>query len=81
MNKEDLLDQQIERYVHNRMGADERIAFEEELHSDDKLRRAVDILSEFISLYNHALFNLKKKLDDTESNLKEENFFEEGGEG
>ncbi len=81
MNHEDLLDQQIENYIHNRMSDAERTAFEESLRGDLDLKKQVFDLLTLKSLYSKELFELKKKLDSTEENLKEENFFDEGGEG
>ncbi len=80
MNHEDLLDQQIENYIHGRMTDAERTAFEESLRGDQDFKRQVLDLLALKSLYSKDLFELKKKLDSTETYLKEENFFEEGGE-
>ena len=81
MNKEDLLDKQIENYIHNRMTVDERAAFEEALTADEKLRNDVFDLMTLKSIYNKDLFELKQRLDTAEKNLTQEKFFEEGEEG
>ena len=81
MNKEDLLDKQIENYIHNRMTVDERAAFEEALTADEKLRNDVFDLMTLKSIYNKDLFELKQRLDTAEKNLTKEKFFEEGEEG
>lgn len=80
MNSEDLIDKQIENYIHNRMTVDEKKAFEQALNSNADLRKNVLELVSLKLLYNKELFELKKKLDDTEKELKQDNFFEGGKE-
>ena len=80
MTKEDLLDKQIENYIHNRMSAEERLSFEESLKADEKLKNTVFDLLELKFIYNKELFELKQNLDAAEKNLTQENFFDEGGE-
>jgi anti-sigma factor RsiW len=80
MTREDLLDQQIENYIHGRMPAEERTAFEESLKADEKLKNEIFELLALKSLYSKELFELKQKLDAAEKNLSQENFFEKGGE-
>ena len=81
MTKEELLDKQIENYIHNRMTVEDRTAFEEALAADEKLRNDMYDLMMLKSIYNKELFELKQKLDAAEKNLTQEKFFEEGGEG
>lgn len=78
MNSEDLLDKQIENYIHNRMTAEERKAFEDGLNLNAELRKNVIELLSLKLLYNKELFELKQKLDDTEKELRRDNFFEGG---
>jgi hypothetical protein len=80
MNSEDLLDKQIENYIHNRMTVEEKKTFEEALNSNADLRKNVTELVALKLLYNNELFELKKKLDDVEKELKQEKFFEGGRE-
>jgi anti-sigma factor RsiW len=80
MTREDLLDQQIENYVHDRMSAEERATFEESLKADEKLKNDVFDLLALKSLYNKELFELKQKLDAAEKNLEQEKYFKEEGE-
>lgn len=80
MNDLDLLDKRIENYVHKRMSEDERTAFENEIKSDEKLRKDIKELIALIELYNTELFELKKKLDLAEEELEQERFFEREGE-
>ena len=81
MTREDLLDQQIENYIHERMTPEDRAAFEESLKTDEKLKNDVFDLITLKSLYSKELFELKKKLDTAEKNLEQENFFDKRGEG
>ncbi len=81
MNNEDLLDQQIENYLHNRMDTHERIVFEQMLSTNETLKKDIETLAELLALYNTNLFALKQKLDTTENELQKEQFFDEGGEG
>ena len=80
MTREDLLDKQIENYIHDRLSAEERTVFEESLKTDEKLKNDVFDLLALKSLYNKELFELKQKLDAAEKNLTQEKFFEKGGE-
>lgn len=77
MNQEDILDRQIENYIHQRMSDDERSAFEKSLAEDGDLKKQVLEILEMKLLYNKELFELKKRLNDAEGNLKNENFFNE----
>ncbi len=81
MNPEEILDRQIENYIHHRMTGADRTAFEESLRADLDLKKQVFELLTLKSLYSKELFELKKRLDTAENNLKEEKFFDEGGEG
>mgnify|MGYP001318913689 CR=1 FL=1 len=80
MNNEDILDKQIENYIHNRMTTEERIAFEESLNSNAGLRKNVNELVTLKLLYNKELFELKRKLDSVETQLNQENFFNDNKE-
>lgn len=77
MNQEDILDRQIENYIHQRMSDDERTAFEKSLAADADLKKQVLELLEMKLLYSKELFALKQKLNQAEGNLKDENFFNE----
>jgi len=76
MSDKDLLDKQIENYIHNRMPDAERIEFEKSLKSIPELRANVIELLTLKLLYNKELLELKQKLDAVENELKQENFFE-----
>ena len=75
MNELDLLDNRIERYVHKRMTDEERISFEEEMKTNDQLRKNIRDLITLVELYSVELLELKMKLDTTEEELKNEGFF------
>lgn len=75
MNELDLLDNRIERYVHKRMTDAERISFEEEMKTNDQLRKNIRDLITLVELYSVELLDLKVKLDATEEELKNEGFF------
>lgn len=77
MTSKDLLDKQIEEYIHNRMSADERVSFENILRDDLTLRNQVYDLIMLISLYNKELFQLKKKLAESTTELERNNFFDD----
>ena len=76
MNDKDLLDKQIENYIHNRMPDAERIEFEKALKNNPELRTNVIELLTLKLLYNKELLELKQKLDAVENELKQENFSE-----
>jgi len=76
MNELDILDKKIENYVHKRMDESERMAFEEELKTNNQLRENIRSLIALVELYNAELFDLKKKLDGTEEELHREKFFD-----
>ncbi|MEO8088180.1 MAG: hypothetical protein ABI763_15275 [Bacteroidota bacterium] len=78
MNPEEILDRQIENYVHHRMDADERMAFEKSLRTDPELKKQVSDLVTLKSIYSKELFELMKLLNSTEDKLTDENFFDEG---
>lgn len=80
MNTQDLnfRDKKIENYIHNRMSIIERHAFEAEMNFDLQLKQEVESLMELISLYDEELFELRKKLQATYSDLKDDDFFKEG---
>ncbi len=80
MNQEDLLDRQIENYIHERMDDNERVTFEKSLKENPELLKQVTDLLSLKGLYSKELFALKKLLDSAETNLKEDNFFDDGGE-
>ena len=77
MTSKDLLDKQIEEYIHNRMSAEERVSFENILRDDLTLRNQVYDLIMLISLYNKELFQLKKKLAESTTALERNNFFDD----
>lgn len=76
MNDLDALDKRIENYVHKRMTESERSAFEEELKSNEQLRKNIKSLIALVELYNAELFQLKTKLDAAEEELQRQNFFD-----
>lgn len=80
MSSEDILDRQIEDYLHNRMDAETRKQFETSLNNNSILRKSINDLVTLKLLYNNELFELKRKLDAAENELKAENFFDENKE-
>ena len=80
MNQEELLDRQIENYIHHRMDEAERKAFEHSLISDPELKKQVFALITIKALYNKDLFDLKKQLDEAEAKLRNDHFFSDGKE-
>lgn len=76
MTREDLRDKEIESYIHNRMNEGERVQFELQMSNDENLKKEVEELSEMKNLFDKNLFDLKKKLEHTESQLEKENFFD-----
>lgn len=77
MTTADLRDKQIESYIHNRMDADERAQFEHQMNDDPALKKEVDELLSIKNLFDKNLYDLKKKLDETERQLEQEKFFDE----
>lgn len=78
MNQEEILDRQIENYIHQRMDDTERKAFEHSLIANPELKKQVFDLLAMKTLYNKELFELKTRLDLAAEKLNDENFFDEG---
>jgi hypothetical protein len=63
MTEEDLLDIQMENYIHNRMIESERAAFEQILNQQPTILNQVRDLVLLKSLYDKELFELKQGLE------------------
>ena len=71
MEQDEALDEQTNRYIHNKMDAAELSQFESKLASDPSLKKEVEQLQQLKSFYNKDIVDFKRILKEAELRYRE----------
>lgn len=73
MEQDEELDDQISRYIHNKMTEQELLLFKAKIESDPIIKKEVEQWQHLKSYYNEDLIELKKNLREAELRYREKN--------